>query len=119
MLDFNWDDQGELAVYVRAPDGRQICVEAMERKGAEPTGEYLLATHVDRRTATKAVIVGDSDILPGVKAGTRLVGVESIAYVEKLAELQRSCPQIAVNDQQEKLRDHDIREGLVGRWEAP
>ncbi len=119
MLDFHWDDTGDLAVYVRAPDGRQICIEAMEIKHGVPTGEYHLAGHIPRRDVVMGVVVGDSNVIPGVKAGTKLAGIDAVAYVGKLCELHRTCPQIAVNDQQEKLRAHDVREGRGDRWEMP
>lgn len=114
MIDFDWDDQGDMGVYV-CHAGDLALVEGAVCQRGNLTGEYLLASQVRLRRG-ETVRVGDAP-LPGMRRGQVLRDEEASAYVAHLARLELG-PQVAVNDQQERLRAADRASGRGHLWSA-
>jgi hypothetical protein len=113
MIDFNWDE-GELGVYVpHAGDLALVEGAVCDRRG-DMTGEYRLASQVRLRQG-ETVRVGDAP-LPGTRRGQILRDDEARAYVAHLARLETAGPQVAANDQQERLATADRTNGRGHLW---
>jgi hypothetical protein len=111
MLDFAWDDTGDAGFYVQTPDGKQVCVEAQILDGEQHRG-YMTAIDAMEDSDNGVALV--RSVRTETKA--RLSGAVARAHIEKLADLQRTCKKLAVNEQQERLREFDVLEGRADRW---
>jgi len=101
IYDFLWDDQGDLGVWVTPRGGGEpVLVEAMvvsaradEAGYHEPTGEYVLASHVELES-------GDG---VWVENARPVFGSQAQSVLARLVATERAGRQIPVNEQQEAL----------------
>jgi len=104
VYDFDWDDQGDLGVWV-LPNGEEelmlveamVCLALKKDDGqpdpiGDPIGEYLLAS---------AIVLGPNDQL--FVDGETLCGQNAQTMLERLVFLEKHSKQMAVNEQQTRL----------------